>query len=60
MSAPVASGWSGRRVGLHPLEKRRLVTAHVDCRPSPVSQEERRKQGLDEIDKAFCERTKAE
>src|SRR5215467_8101201 len=21
--------------GLHPLEKRRLVTAHVDCRPSP-------------------------
>jgi hypothetical protein len=29
MPAPVASGWSGCRVGLHPLEKRRLVTAHV-------------------------------
>ena len=21
---------------MHPLEKRRLVTAHVDCGPSPV------------------------
>jgi hypothetical protein len=30
MSAPVASGWSGRRVGLAPIEKRRLVTAHCD------------------------------
>jgi len=34
MSAPVASGWSGRLVGLLPLEKRRLVTAHVENRPS--------------------------
>ena len=25
------AGWA-----LHPLEKRRLVTAHVDCRPSPI------------------------
>jgi hypothetical protein len=30
MSAPVASGWSGCRVGLAPTGKRRLVTAHVD------------------------------
>jgi energy-coupling factor transporter ATP-binding protein EcfA2 len=29
MTAPVASGWSGRRVGLAPTGKRRLVTAHV-------------------------------
>src|SRR4051812_32794010 len=36
MSAPVASGWSGRRVGLAPTGKRRLVTAHVDCGPSPI------------------------
>jgi hypothetical protein len=32
----------------------------VESRPSPVSQEERRKQALDEIDEAFCERPKAE
>ena len=29
MTAPVASGWSGRRVGLAPTGKRRLVTAHA-------------------------------
>src|SRR5215469_10877304 len=28
-AAPVASGWSVRRVGLAPTEKRRLVTAHA-------------------------------
>ena len=28
MTAPVASGWSGCRVGLAPTAKRRLVTAH--------------------------------
>ncbi len=28
-SAPVASGWSGRRVGLAPTGKRRLTTAHT-------------------------------
>ena len=27
--APVASGWSGCRVGLAPTGKRRLVTAHT-------------------------------
>src|SRR6266478_3999037 len=32
MSAPVASGWSGCRVGLTPTGKRRLVTAHTQCR----------------------------
>ena len=30
MPAPVASGWSGRRVGLAPTGKRRLFTAHVE------------------------------
>ena len=29
MTAPTASGWSGRRVGLSPTEKRRLFTAHA-------------------------------
>jgi hypothetical protein len=29
MTAPVASGWSGCRVGLAPTEKRRLITAHT-------------------------------
>jgi hypothetical protein len=29
MTAPVASGWSGRRVGLAPTGKRRLLTAHA-------------------------------
>jgi hypothetical protein len=28
IAAPVASGWSGCRVGLAPTGKRRLVTAH--------------------------------
>ena len=30
MPAPDASGWSGRRAGLAPAGKRRLVTAHVE------------------------------
>src|SRR5712671_4010031 len=34
MPAPVASGWSGCRVGLAPTRKRRLVTAHTLNRPS--------------------------
>ena len=29
LTAPVASGWSGRRVGPAPTGKRRLVTAHT-------------------------------
>src|SRR5271156_6133383 len=29
MTAPVASGWSGCRVGLSPTGKRRLLTAHT-------------------------------
>ena len=36
MPAPVASGWSGCRVGLAPTGKRRLVTAHVVSGP-PLS-----------------------
>jgi hypothetical protein len=31
IAAPAASGWSGRRVGLAPTGKRRLVTAHTHC-----------------------------
>jgi len=31
MTAPVASGWSGRRVGFTPTGKRRLFTAHATC-----------------------------
>ena len=34
MTAPVASGWSGCRVGLAPTGKRRLFTAHTRCCPS--------------------------
>jgi hypothetical protein len=33
MTAPVASGWSGCRVGLAPTEKRRLGTAHTQSGP---------------------------
>ena len=36
MTAPVASGWSVRRVGLAPTGKPRLLTAHANsghCRP---------------------------
>src|SRR5262249_8406850 len=32
IAAPVASGWSGRRVGLTPTGKRRLLTAHTQSR----------------------------
>src|SRR3954452_10485669 len=31
MTAPIASGWSGCRVGLAPTGKRRLCTAHTQC-----------------------------
>src|SRR5215475_9520536 len=33
IAAPVASGWSVRRVGLAPTGKRRLSTAHTRNRP---------------------------
>src|SRR5271155_548102 len=32
IAAPVASGWSGCRVGFAPTGKRRLFTAHAECR----------------------------
>src|SRR5208283_1723214 len=35
MPAPVASGWSDAGWALHPLEKRRLFTAHVGLGPFP-------------------------
>src|ERR1700722_14682977 len=34
MTAPIASGWSGCRVGLTPTGKRRLVTAHTHTKTS--------------------------
>ena len=35
MTAPIASGWSGCRVGLAPTGKLRLVTAHTQLRHLP-------------------------
>src|SRR5271167_92314 len=43
MTAPVASGWSVRRVGLPPTGKRRLLTAHTlsgPSRPSPWTRQQ--------------------
>ncbi len=40
IAAPVASGWSGRRVGLAPTGKRRLVTAHANCGPFAAQRED--------------------
>ena len=37
MTAPVASGWSGCRVGLAPTGKRRLVTAHANSGHCPTA-----------------------
>ena len=37
MTAPVASGWSVRRVGLAPTGKRRLLTAHAKSGRSPTA-----------------------
>src|SRR5208283_4516811 len=37
MTAPVASGWSVRRVGLAPTGKRRLLTAHANTGHSPTA-----------------------
>src|SRR6516162_11097613 len=39
MTAPVASGWSVRRVGLAPTGKRRLYTAHAESGPPKVARE---------------------
>ena len=36
MTAPVASGWSVRRVGLAPTGKRRLLTAHANSGHCPA------------------------
>src|SRR5882757_7327412 len=41
IAAPVASGWSGCRVGLAPTGKRRLVTAHTHNGPRPEGQAHR-------------------
>jgi len=35
MTVPIASGWSGCRVGLAPTGKRRLFTAHTPSGHSP-------------------------
>src|SRR5215468_3525595 len=47
IAAPVASGWSVRRVGLAPTGKRRLITAHTLSRHGGNSQ--RRGQTSDPI-----------
>jgi hypothetical protein len=50
MTAPVASGWSIRRVGFAPTGKRRLCTAHANCgrkRLPTESPESSRFQGVD-------------
>jgi len=39
MTAPVASGWSVRRVGLAPTGKRRLLTAHANSGHCPTKGE---------------------
>src|SRR5690242_5592139 len=44
MPAPVASGWSDRRVGLAPTGKRRLVTAHTHCGQASVPRNRLRKR----------------
>jgi hypothetical protein len=36
MTAPIASGWSGCRVGLAPTGKRRLCTAHAMSRNQSI------------------------
>jgi Protein of unknown function (DUF3311) len=41
MTAPVASGWSVRRVGLSPTGKRRLLTAHASSSHSPDARRHR-------------------
>jgi hypothetical protein len=40
MTAPVASGWSVRRVGLAPTGKRRLLTAHANTGHSSMGENE--------------------
>ena len=42
MTAPIASGWSGCRVGLAPTGKRRLVTAHTQIGHSQFAAKGRR------------------
>src|SRR5215813_6459599 len=44
IAAPAASGWSGRRVGLAPTGKRRLVTTHTHSGPPkpPISPHQRK------------------
>src|SRR6187399_3095995 len=42
MTAPIASGWSGCRVGLAPTGKRRLVTAHTHFGRRPAKPERSR------------------
>src|SRR5208282_2443599 len=52
MTAPVASGWSVRRVGLSPTGKRRLLTAHANSGRSPW-RGERVKATLGDLSSAF-------
>src|SRR5208337_4424874 len=50
MTAPVASGWSVRRVGLAPTGKRRLLTAHANSgHPDAMSNGSNRPKGGSDI-----------
>jgi hypothetical protein len=50
VTAPIASGWSGCRVGLAPTGKRRLFTAHTQSRhPVPTCNTEAMNLHLAEI-----------
>jgi hypothetical protein len=42
MTAPIASGWSGCRVGFAPTGKRRLCTAHANSGPSSTLDKRRK------------------
>ena len=49
MTAPIASGWSGCRVGLAPTGKRRLVTAHTQPGHYPSGTPAMRKPSADAL-----------
>ena len=53
MTAPVASGWSGCRVGLAPTGKRRLFTAHARSRHKHRSKSEEPRRSIAKRKTAF-------
>src|SRR5664279_2719368 len=55
MTAPIASGWSGCRVGLAPTGKRRLCTAHARSRRFSARSEKAEHKDLDKPATAHVE-----